>query len=90
VVGLFIIPLALGFLQHNYYNAHQKRSWRGIYHFWSARILILIGIIDGYLVGPNAIYAGIGGLTIIFYLVGLFILGRREKREIRNTTMEMQ
>jgi hypothetical protein len=94
VVGLFIIPLILGYMQHDYYEAHQKRSWRGIYHFWTARILILLGIIDGYVsFGPNLIYATIGGLVIIFYLVTLFILGWREKRNVhavRDATIEVE
>jgi hypothetical protein len=81
-------------MQHDYYEVHQKRSWRGIYHFWTARILILLGIIDGYVsFGPNLIYATIGGLVIIFYLVTLFILGWREKRNMhaaRDITVEVE
>jgi hypothetical protein len=93
VVGLFIIPLILGYLQHSYYRGHQKRSWRGISHLWTARILILAGIIDGCIIGPNLYYVVIGGLTIISYLVALFVLARKERRRVhaeRDVTIEME
>jgi hypothetical protein len=55
--------------------------------------LILAGIIDGFIIGPNLYYAVIGGLTIIFYLVALFVLARKERRRVhaeRDVTIEME
>jgi hypothetical protein len=93
VVRLFFIPLILGYPQHSYYSGHQKRSWRGIFYLWTARILILAGIIDGFIIGPNIYYVVIGGLKIIFYLVALFVLAWTERRRVhaeRNVTIEME
>lgn len=83
MIALFVIPLVLGYLQHEYFHLHQIRSWRGIWHFWIARFLILLGIVDGYLVGPSGYYAILGGLTIIFYLIALGALRWKEKRRAR-------
>jgi hypothetical protein len=55
--------------------------------------LILAGIIDGFIIGPNLYYAVIGGLTIIFYLVTLFVLARKRRRGGHaegNVTIEME
>jgi hypothetical protein len=56
-------------------------------------MLILAGIIDGFIIGPNLYYAVIGGLTITFYLVALFVLARKRRRgghAEANVTIEMQ
>lgn len=53
---------------------------------------MLAGIIDGFLIGPNLYYAVIGGLTVIFYLVALFVIARKRRRSGHpegNVTIEM-
>jgi hypothetical protein len=93
VTILMLVPLVLGWMQHDWFVKNRTRSWRGVWHMWMARLLILLGIVDGFLVGPSLIYAAVAGLTLIFYLGFLAVRGclhlrnaAKERRELRSQT----
>src|SRR5271170_1643409 len=63
---LAFIPLTIGYFQHQHWKQHQTRTWRNDMHIWSARLVIVLGIIDGCI--PNI------GLTYYFGLPALLVL----------------
>lgn len=95
VIGLLLFAalwsLAIGgLLQHLYFRKYQQRSFIGVAHAWSARLMITLAIINGglglSLAGGHGAgtYAAYGVVTAVLCMcwVGFTIISmRREGRD---------
>ena len=82
-----LVPLIFGYFQHRHWKQHQIRTWRNDVHIWSARLVIVLGIIDGCL--PNiglTYYFGISALLVlVIYIVVMIRYECKRWRERKST-----
>jgi hypothetical protein len=71
VAAAVFVPLVIGYLQHDFWKKYQRPSWRNVVHVWTARIFILLGLIDAVLpnVPANPYFGGVSALLVLIYLV---------------------
>ncbi|KAI6794418.1 hypothetical protein KC363_g7975 [Hortaea werneckii] len=98
VIGLLLFAalwfLAIGgLLQHLYFRKHQQRSFIGVAHAWSARVMITLAIINGGLglalaggheAGTYAAYGVVTAVIWICWVVFTIISMRRESRSSKS------